>query len=64
MLAEMTSGRMDKALDYGLKGLRFEPRPGSCDLFLGRDPWWDLVSSTTGLPNLARKEAWLHLEGN
>ena len=49
----MTSGRTDKALDYGLKGLRFEPRPGSCDLFLGRDPWWDLVSSTTGLPNLA-----------
>ena len=43
----------DKALDYGLKGLRFEPRPGSCELFLGKDAWWDLVSSTTGLPNLA-----------
>ena len=41
---EMRSGRTDKALDYGLKGLRFEPRPGSCELFLGRDPWWDFVS--------------------
>ena len=49
----MTSGRTVRALDYVLKGLRFESRPGSCELFLGRDPWWDLVNSITGLPTFA-----------